>query len=152
MAQTGLPQAPQTPIVVPPQQPRSPIAIIAAVVIAVVVVGFVLGVGVPLAQKSLEQPRITLTDLSGYHSDCSYDWWTGTYDPPQSYTFYFTLRNTGEAAGLADVRFRVGSGLWADRYFVDAHDSVEKAARIVINDCADYGSDWNVWVQSSEKA
>ncbi len=99
------------------------IAIVAVIVIVALVIT------VPILQDALRQPRVTLTDRD-FSLACGF--FDGTY------TYTFTLVNTGDADAFANVQFHLDGAIRADdNYFIPAHSSVRKSATLGVDDCTD---------------
>lgn len=102
------------------------IAIVAVIVIAALVIT------VPILQDALRQPRVTLIETSASFVGC------GLFGSSQTYTFFFTLVNSGDAAAFANVQFHLsGVNSANENYFIPAGSSVAKSADVRVNDCVE---------------
>ncbi len=100
------------------------IAIVAVIVIVALVIA------IPFVQDALRQPRITLTEASFSRVPC------GFFGTSQTYSFFFTLVNSGDADGIANVQFLLdGINMANVDYFVPAGSSVEKSANLEVGGC-----------------
>lgn len=89
-----------------------------------------------MVQEALRQPRITLTEEGFSLVSC------GFFGTSQTYIFSFTLVNSGDGDGFANVRFVLdGTGRGNNNYFVPAGTSVDKSASLLVNDCVDHSPD-----------
>ncbi len=115
------------------------IAIVAVIVIVALVIA------VPFIQEALRQPTITLTDRTVFRTTC------GLFGSSQTYRFVFTLVNSGDADGFANVQFFIDSTNRANNnYFIPAGSSVDKDATVVVGDCVGHSTD--IRLESTWKA
>ncbi len=104
-----------------------------AIVAVIVVVALV--IAIPFVQDALRQPRMTLTDTSIFRQPC------GLFGTSQTYSFLFTLVNSGDADGIANVQFLLDGINSANvDYFVPAGSSVEKSANLQVGGCGAHTS------------
>ena len=120
------------------------------IIVAVIVI-VALVIAIPFVQDALRQPRVTLVEASESLVPCSSflhfhstGFFTGFdhvhFVPPQVYTASFTLVNSGDADGFANVQFHLdGINSANDNYFIPAHSSVQKNFNLQINNCAAQG-------------
>ena len=102
------------------------VAVVAAVAVLAVALYYMSAVYLPAAQEAATQPRITITDAGYYESGCGF---FGPYY--RTFTWTFSLVNTGDADGFAVVTFTVnGEGVGQDTYHVPAGTSVEKTGSV----------------------
>ena len=102
------------------------IAIVAAIIIVALVIA------VPFVQDALSQPRITVTETSFERVQCFFTSF-------QTYSYFFTLVNSGDADGFANVQFHLdGINLANANYFVPAGTTVDKSFNLQEGDCVDH--------------
>ncbi len=100
------------------------IAIAAAVVIAAV------AISLPFILQAIAQPNIAIIDPNFSRTGCG---WFGT---TQTYTYSFSLINTGDADGFVKIGFFVDSiEAGQATYFVPAGDPIPKVAPITVGGC-----------------
>ncbi len=115
------------------------IAIVAVIVIVALVIT------IPFVQEALRQPTITLTDRTVFRAIC------GLFGTSQTYRFLFTLVNSGDADGFANVQFHIdGTNRANNNYFIPAGGSVDKEANVVVGDCIAHSTD--IRLESTWKA
>ena len=103
------------------------IAIVAAIVIAAV------AISLPFILQAVAQPNIATTDFGFVRAPC------GFFGTTQTYTYSFSLVNTGDADGFVQVGFFLDNNLVAqDTYHVPQGTSVPKTANVLVGDCADH--------------
>ena len=115
------------------------IAIVAAIVIVALVIA------VPIVQDVLGQPRITYIEASISRVPC------GLFGTSQNYTYTFTLKNSGDADGEADVHFvidgtarieaREPAGGQDMHYIVPAGSIVSKSFNYQVGGCGAHTTD-----------
>lgn len=117
------------------------IIVVGGIVIAVITVG--VPPTIQYVGNALAQPEITLTDRNFGGQGC------GLFGSTQTYTYFFTLVNTGDADGFAQVHFLLdGERVADDVYLVRVGESVDKSAAINVGDCESHtlgvviGSTW----------
>jgi len=115
-----------TPAPMPAPRQKSFVGLIVVIVIAVVAIAFFLAVGLPLIQQSVAAPKITLTDATYTTFGC------GLFGPYYyTFTWTFTLVNTGNADGFATVTFYVnGEAVAYNLYFVPAGAQITRIASV----------------------
>jgi len=138
-------QQPPQPYAQAPPVPSHIARYIITAVVAVIVVGVVLGIGIPLAQQSVAAPKITLTDALYSTSGCFLGF--GHY----TYTWTFTLVNSGTADGFATVVGYIdGNAAGQAVFFVPAGAHVDKGFSIDAPDCNSHSP--NIGITSVTKA
>ncbi len=129
-------QPPQPYVAQGPPPPSHVVRYVIIAVVAVIVVGLALGIGIPLAQQSVTVPKITLTDAPYSTSGCLFGF--GHY----TYTWTFTLVNSGTANGFATVTAYIdGAATGAVQYFVPAGSQTSKGFSVDASDCASHSPD-----------
>ncbi len=113
-----------SPPVQPPTKRKMNRWVALSIVVVMVVVGLVLTfqVGVPAIQRTIAQPRITLTDSVTTSGPCGF---LGLQSQPTGVAF--NLTNRGDADGYAEVLFRLnGQEVTRNTYFVPAGTMIHK--------------------------
>ena len=117
------------------------IAIVAVIVIVALVIA------IPFVQEALRQPRVTLIESSEslircetfnhFHSTGFFSGFDHLHiDPPQVYTGSFTLVNSGDADGFANVQLHLdGINMANENYFIPAGTSIQKSLSLQIDSC-----------------
>ncbi len=106
--------------------------IVGAIVIVILIytIPFVLD----LTSKALTQPNIVLAETSIRRTECLH-----VYDYDQEYRFSFTLVNTGDADGIAEVVFLLDDQVEMTDTFAVAKDyPVTESRTIIVADCLDH--------------
>ncbi len=117
-----------------------------SVVAVIVIVALV--ITIPILQDALRQPRVTLVETSGarlpcsgtnhFHSTGFFTGFNHVHWPPQVYTASFTLVNSGDADGFANVQLHLnGINMANENYFVPAGTSVQKSANLQVGGCTE---------------
>lgn len=128
----------------PKKRSRARTVGIAAGVAFLVIVGFVVGVTVlsNLSQNAAQerertspQPAISMSDLQGFRQLRS----CVILIPPQHFIFEFSLRNTGDANGIATVTFSIdGNARDSANYYVFVGETASHSFTLSVSDCSDH--------------
>lgn len=126
------PLTPQGPMPYGPPPRRMRLSPARLAVIAVILVAAVVGAAYYLVAIA-PQPRIVLTDSTYTTTGC------GAFGPNHfTYTWTFTLINTGDADGFGTVKFYVVQGVEVAEnvYFIPQHSQITRGGSVNSPDCA----------------